>query len=555
MELPLFIINLDERKDKYQEILKELNKVQLEKYKFKIERFSAIKEEKGWIGCALSHIEILKIARERNFKEVIVLEDDNVFIDSQIKNIEKTLDWLFSNKEKWEIFMGNQTFSNIKEVYSAKKGIVKSIGKTTNFMIYQKITYNSIINHEELYLAEINNNSGKKLVNAIDRIIRNKLLVTRVPFITSQRASYSDIERKKISYVKIIKESEYKIKKTINNFKINFIRNKKILILDYNDVLTYAFKKCFDKNKYYQFIYININDIDFLDYEKVNFLFQTIQPYYLINNLEISSNIFQTHFGNIEMLQNNITINFNILKAAYDNNVTKVVSLLSNSIFHDNTDKDLYVEDDIERSKSHSSIMQYSYSKMVLLKQSEIYRKKYGKNFICVLPVDYYGPGKQDFDMATSKVIPGLIHRYINAKRNNEDFVWLNQCENVKRQFIFSYDLAKLLFWVLIDYKKNNLLILSPTEEEITIYELGDLISDKVCNKKLEQKIGYKYAKGVNRKSVSNETLLYYLSNFEFTPLKTGLNKTIDWIINNYDLLVNQVNEDNDSPQNEEVLK
>jgi GDP-L-fucose synthase len=545
MDIHLFIINLDNRPEKYKETIEELNKLSFVNYNLKIQRFPAIKNEKGWIGCALSHIEILKNAKENNYDQVIVVEDDNIFQESQLKNIEKIFDWLFSNKEKWEIYMGNQTFSNVKEVYSSKNGFVHSIGKTTNFMIYQNIVYDSIINHEELYLREITNSYEKRQVNPIDRIIRNKLLVTRVPFITSQRDSYSDIENKEISYTKKIRQSEKNIRMFLSDHKTNFLKNKKILILDYNGVLTFAFKRFASTNKHYKFIFVNIDDINFLDADEVNKLIENIKPNYIINNLEISLNIFQTHFANIELLQNNIVINFNILKAAHKNNVTKLISLLSNSIFQDNSNKDFFKEESITNAQSHSSIMQYSFSKMALLKQTEIYRKKYGRNFICVLPVDYYGPGVQDIEVSRSKVIPSLIHKYLNAEKRNENFVWLNQCEGVTRQFIFSYDLVKLLFWTLIDYKKTDILIFSSSEEEISIQDLGNLISKKIFKKEIEQKIGYKYAKGVNRKSVSNINLLYYLPNFKFTQLQKGLNITIDWIKENYSLLTNSVIDQN----------
>jgi GDP-L-fucose synthase len=552
MDIHLYIINLDERKDKYEETINELSKLNLEKYNLKIERFSAIKHEKGWIGCALSHISILEIANQENLEWVIVIEDDNSFNENQIKNIEKTFDWLFSNKEKWEIFMGNQSFVTPIDVFSAKFGIINSIGKTTNFMIYQKSIYSSIIAHKELYINEINNEK-KRNVNPIDRIIRNKLLVTRYPFITTQRVGFSDIEQRVITYQKKIKKSEHILKKFILNFIANFVKNKKILVLDYNNVLTHAFQKIFKQNQYFEFIYVNIKDINFLDYQQVYNKIKSIDPYYIINGIEISMNIFQTHMPNINLLHENNIINFNILEAAHQNNVNKVVSILSNSIFSNNENQELYREPDILQAIPHSSSSQYAYSKIYLNNLSQIYRKKYGRNFICVLPVDYYGPGSQDIDVSKSKVIPSIIHKYLNAQNNKENFIWLNQCEGVTRQFIFSYDLVKLLFWVLIDYKKSDTLILSTNDQEISIKKLGNMISRRIFKREIEQKIGHKYAKGINRKSVSNQLLRYYIPDFTFTPLYKGLSITIQWIKDNYSLLTNQVIDQNEVHHDEEV--
>ena len=71
----IFYINLEHRKDRKDEIESELNKMNL-----KYERFNAIKKEKGYLGCSLSHLNILKEAKKRNLKNVLILEDDFQFI-------------------------------------------------------------------------------------------------------------------------------------------------------------------------------------------------------------------------------------------------------------------------------------------------------------------------------------------------------------------------------------------------------------------------------------------------------------------------------------------
>lgn len=554
MDIHLYIINLDERIDKYEETINELSKLNFEKYNLKIERFPAIKHKRGWIGCALSHISILEIAKERNLEYAIVIEDDNIFVEKQLKNIEKIFDWLFQYKEKWEIFMGNQTYITPIDVFSVNHGIIHSIGKTSNFMIYQKTIFSYIIEHKSLYVDEINSIQRRK-VNSIDRIIRNKLLVTRCPFITCQRKNYSDIQNIEISYIEEIKKSESSLKKFVIEYVKAHLKNKKkkILILDHNNVLTYAFKKIFKDTQNYELIYVNINDINFLDYNQVYNKIKSIDPYYIINGIEISMNIFQTHMPNIKLLHENNIINFNILEAAHQNNVNKVVSILSNSIFSNNENQELYTEPDILHAIPHISSSQYAYSKIYLNNLSHIYRKKYGRNFICVLPVDYYGPGSQDIDVSKSKVIPSIIHKYLNAQNNKENFIWLNQCEGVTRQFIFSYDLVKLLLWVLIDYKKSETLILSTNDQEISIKKLSNMISRRIFKREIKQKIGRKYAKGINRKSVSNKLLRYYIPDFTFTPLYKGLSITIQWIKDNYSLLTNQVIDQNEVRHDEEV--
>lgn len=77
----IFYINLDQRKDRYKDINLELRKV-LDEDEFtdKVERFPAIKHQNGALGCSYSHLEVLKIAKQRNYKNIIILEDDFEFL-------------------------------------------------------------------------------------------------------------------------------------------------------------------------------------------------------------------------------------------------------------------------------------------------------------------------------------------------------------------------------------------------------------------------------------------------------------------------------------------
>jgi glycosyl transferase family 25 len=72
----IFYINLDKRQDRRREIETELEKMQFPLDK--IERFCAI--ECGQIGCIESHLSIIRLAKERNYKNILILEDDFQFI-------------------------------------------------------------------------------------------------------------------------------------------------------------------------------------------------------------------------------------------------------------------------------------------------------------------------------------------------------------------------------------------------------------------------------------------------------------------------------------------
>lgn len=70
--IPILYINLKHREDRKEHIESHLKD-------YNIERVEAIENEKGYIGCVLSHIKCLELAKERNYKECIILEDDFAF--------------------------------------------------------------------------------------------------------------------------------------------------------------------------------------------------------------------------------------------------------------------------------------------------------------------------------------------------------------------------------------------------------------------------------------------------------------------------------------------
>ena len=86
-----FYINLDERKEKNSECLKQLNLFGIQKPN----RFNAIRDEIPLIGCAKSHIECLKNAKENGLSFILIFEDDIIFIDhcKCRKLLEKYLDY------------------------------------------------------------------------------------------------------------------------------------------------------------------------------------------------------------------------------------------------------------------------------------------------------------------------------------------------------------------------------------------------------------------------------------------------------------------------------
>ena len=116
----------------------------------------------------------------------------------------------------------------------------------------------------------------------------------------------------------------------------------------------------------------------------------------------------------------------------------------------------------------------YGLAKKMLLVQSQAYRQEYGFNAIYLLPVNLYGPG-DNFDPKSSHVIPALIKKFMDAKRDNVPVVDVWGTGAASREFLYVDDAAHGLVLAAERYNKPDPVNLG-SGQEITIRDLVALI-------------------------------------------------------------------------------
>ena len=234
------------------------------------------------------------------------------------------------------------------------------------------------------------------------------------------------------------------------------------------------------------------------------------------------------HLG--EFFHESMAINLNVLEAARKTGVKKVVSFLSTCVYPDQVEYPL-TEDKIHQGEPHSSNFAYAYAKRMLEVQSRAYNKQYGLNYVCVVPTNIYGP-RDNFNLESGHVVPSLIHKCYLAKRDNTDLVVWGSGKPL-REFIFSKDVGKLTKWALENYEEDLPIIFS-NSQEISIRELVETIIEVM---EFKGKVVFDDSKpdGQYRKPTDNSKLMSYLPDFEFTPLKEGIKKSVNWFLKNYE--------------------
>jgi len=135
-----------------------------------------------------------------------------------------------------------------------------------------------------------------------------------------------------------------------------------------------------------------------------------------------------------------------------------------------------FKEDDLWNGYPEETNAPYGIAKKALLAQLQAYRQEYGLNGIFLLPVNLYGP-RDNFDPATSHVIPALIKKCVDARDRGDRFIECWGSGRASREFLYVEDCAEAVLLAAERYDKPAPVNLG-TGAEITIYDLAHLIAN-----------------------------------------------------------------------------
>ncbi len=168
----------------------------------------------------------------------------------------------------------------------------------------------------------------------------------------------------------------------------------------------------------------------------------------------------------------------------------------------------------------------YGLAKKMLLVQAQAYRRQYGFNAIYLLPVNLYGPG-DNFDPATSHVIPALIKKCVDAVESGDDKIVVWGTGRASREFLYVEDCAEGLLLAAERYDKPEPVNLG-SGCEITIRELVALIAEETG---FAGEIVWDRTKpdGQPRRCLDTSRAQQEFGFQAGTQFRDGLRRTIEW--------------------------
>ncbi len=168
----------------------------------------------------------------------------------------------------------------------------------------------------------------------------------------------------------------------------------------------------------------------------------------------------------------------------------------------------------------------YGLAKKMMMVQSQGYREQYGFNAIHLMPVNLYGPN-DDFDLKNSHVVPALIKKMVDAKKEGRESIELWGTGSASREFLYVEDCAKGILMATKYYNKSEPINLGASSET-TIKDLAETTKELVGFK---GKIIWDTSKpdGQPRRCLDTSKAEKEFGFKAQTSLDKGLRKTIEW--------------------------
>ncbi|MCH9616877.1 MAG: GDP-L-fucose synthase [Chlamydiia bacterium] len=223
-------------------------------------------------------------------------------------------------------------------------------------------------------------------------------------------------------------------------------------------------------------------------------------------------------------IYDNLAIELNVINTAYKKGVKKLLFLGSSCIYPKECPQPIY-EEYLLTAPLETTNKSYAIAKIAGIELCQAYKKQYGFNAICCMPSNLYG-AHDNFDLTNSHVLPALIRKFVEAKKNDADSVEIWGTGTTKREFLYVEDLALALIFLMDNYDDEQIINVG-TGRDISILDLANIIKEETG---FEGEITHDLSKpdGTMRKLLN----VHRLKEAGFTaqtPLRDGIRKTIEW--------------------------
>ena len=218
-------------------------------------------------------------------------------------------------------------------------------------------------------------------------------------------------------------------------------------------------------------------ELDLRDQRAVHAFFAAERPEYVFLAAAKVGGIMANNVYRGEFLYDNLMIEANVIEAARQNEVEKLQFLGSSCIYPKLAPQPL-TEDALLTGPLEPTNEPYAIAKITGIKLCDAYRAQYGCDYISVMPTNLYGPN-DNYDLETSHVLPALIRKFHEAKKNGDPEVMMWGTGSPKREFLHADDLAAACVFLMHEFSDYGFVNVG-TGEDLSIYSLAEMVKEVV---------------------------------------------------------------------------
>jgi len=305
-------------------------------------------------------------------------------------------------------------------------------------------------------------------------------------------------------------------------------KSEKIFVAGHRGMVGSALIRRLEQDGFQNLLTRDRTQLDLLDDRAVREFFVIAKPAIVIFAAAKVGGIKANSDFPVEFLLDNLRIQNNVIQAAHESEVRKLLFLGSSCIYPKHAQQPI-PETALLTGPLEPTNDAYAIAKIAGIKLCQAYGREYGANFISAMPTNLYGPN-DNFDLETSHVLAALLRKAHQAKtsRAREIVVWGSG--KPRREFLHVDDLAAACLFLLQKYDSPEIINVG-YGEDISIRELAELICEVVG---FDGELAWDRTKpdGTPRKLLDVKKL-HNLGWRATIPLRDGIAQTYDWFLKN----------------------
>ncbi len=254
-------------------------------------------------------------------------------------------------------------------------------------------------------------------------------------------------------------------------------RDSRIYVAGHRGLAGSAITRALKAGEYERLLLRTRAELDLTQRDAVERFFSAERPEYVFVAAAKVGGILANNTYPGDFIRDNLLIQTHVIDAAYRHGTKKLLFLGSSCIYPKYAPQPM-PEDCLMSGPLEPTNSAYAVAKIAGIEMCEAYRRQFGFDCVCLMPTNLYGPG-DNFDLENSHVLPALLRKFHEAKKQGAAEVVVWGTGSPRREFLYVDDLADAALYFMQRPSEHRLINVG-VGEDISIGPLAELIGQIV---------------------------------------------------------------------------